>query len=37
MLPPALNRPFNVFTGWNEDMNRAGYIPEIMPRINGVN
>ena len=36
LLPPTLNNPFNVFTGWNDDMNKAGYRPERMPTINGV-
>src|SRR3569623_281463 len=32
MLPlPTLNKPFNVFTGWKDDINNAGYIPEINP------
>ena len=35
VLPPTLNNPFNVFTGWKDDMNIAGYIPEIIPTING--
>ena len=25
LLPPTLNKPFNVFTGWKEDMKSAGY------------
>ena len=36
LLPPALNNPFNVFTGWKDDMNKAGYNPERVPIIKGV-
>ena len=36
LLPPTLKRPFNVFTGWNDDINKAGYIPEIIPTTKGV-
>ena|SRR5664279_663371 len=37
ILPPlTLNNPFKVFTGWKDDMNNAGYIPDKIPTTNGV-
>ena len=36
LLPPTLKSPFNVFTGWNDDINKAGYIPGKIPTTNGV-
>src|SRR4029079_11178446 len=32
---PVLRKPFNTFTGWNEDIKIAGYNPEIAPTIKG--
>ena len=34
---PFCKKPFIVFTGWNDDMNNAGYNPDIVPTTQGIN
>ena len=35
LVPPTLNSPFKVCTGCKDDINNAGYIPEINPTTKG--
>src|SRR5678816_3433712 len=34
--PPIFSIPLRTFIGWKEDINNAGYIPEINPTTNGM-